>query len=132
VLSIRPQVTVGLMQADVAGTPSLMQLLQMIDTLSTRARSCGTNALLIRAELQSVQDDATKAILGEHIAEQMNGFAKIACVDPRPCESRAMEVVANRFGARVRVFDEEGTARKWLESSQESTDFQPAGSRRVL
>jgi hypothetical protein len=108
------------MQVDVAGDLSLRELLQVVDRVQSRARASRRRKLLIRAKLASTQDVAAKALLGEHIAQQLDWFDKIACVDPRPCETRSMERVANKIGVRLRVFEAEEPALRWLAASAQA------------
>jgi hypothetical protein len=108
------------MEVDVGGSPSLRELLEVVDRIQNIARTSDRRKLLVRAKLDSIHDVATRAILGEHIAQQLNWFEKIACVDPRPCETRSMERVANKLGVRLRVFAAEEPALRWLAVSAQT------------
>lgn len=117
-LSSEKQLPPELVQLDIEGRPSLRELLRLVDQVRRDVHSSGGRVLLVRVHVQSTRDAVANAILGEHIAQQLAAFGKIAWVEPRSCETRGMELVANRLGACLRMFDAEEPARAWLEASR--------------
>ena len=100
-------------RVSVRGRPLLAGVLSFIGQVS-RLNLRGRNLLIDLRAVSEVPETAVQAIAGEEIACRLGQVRKIASLVPPGARTGKTEQVAQRFGANLRVFTDQGAAVAWL------------------
>lgn len=99
----------------ITGRPDIGELLSMIHLVGVESETWPEHRVLF--DLRGVETPFTRPEhfrMGEEAAASLSHMEKIASLVPPERGTRVSERAAQRNGANVRVFDDEGQASAWL------------------